>query len=153
LDYWSADGLQGDSPLKAGVRILPFIVVIVFFSLVNGALMPKFGYYMPWYLGGSILALIGSALMCKWHSALEDYQGLSFMQTPSRSTLPSPLYMDIPYSSASASDHMSLLAFLSYRSLSLRTTSTTQSVSWQSVRLPSDHLPNPASDPFELMLT
>jgi MFS family permease len=57
------DDLQGDSPLKAGVRILPFIVMIVFFALVNGALMPKFGYYMPWYVAGSILSLIGSALM------------------------------------------------------------------------------------------
>ncbi|KAL8723275.1 MAG: hypothetical protein Q9225_000397 [Loekoesia sp. 1 TL-2023] len=54
---------KGDSPLKAGVRILPFISMIVFFSLLNGGLMPKFGYYMPWYLVGSILALIGSALL------------------------------------------------------------------------------------------
>ncbi|KAL9014344.1 MAG: hypothetical protein Q9173_001014 [Seirophora scorigena] len=53
----------GDSPLKAGVRILPFISMIVLFSFLNGALMLKFGYYMPWYVAGSILALIGSALM------------------------------------------------------------------------------------------
>ena len=72
------DNLQGDSPLEAGVRILPFIVMIVFFSLVNGALMPKFGYYMPWYFVGSVLALIGSALLCKWwYSALEDHEDLS----------------------------------------------------------------------------
>ncbi|KAL8665990.1 MAG: hypothetical protein Q9202_001727 [Teloschistes flavicans] len=37
--------------------------MIVFFSLLNGGMMPKFGYYMPWYLVGSILALIGSALL------------------------------------------------------------------------------------------
>ncbi|KAL8873419.1 MAG: hypothetical protein Q9174_001114 [Haloplaca sp. 1 TL-2023] len=54
---------KGDSPLDAGVRILPFIVMIVFFSLLNGGLMPKFGYYMPWYLVGSVLALIGSSLL------------------------------------------------------------------------------------------
>lgn len=66
LGCCSTDTLQGDSPLEAGVRILPFIFMIVTFSLLNGALMPKFGYYMPWYLIGSILALIGSALLCKW---------------------------------------------------------------------------------------
>ncbi|KAL8971655.1 MAG: hypothetical protein Q9183_000944 [Haloplaca sp. 2 TL-2023] len=54
---------KGDSPLDAGVRILPFIVMIVFFSLLNGGLMPKFGYYMPWYLVGSVLVLIGSSLL------------------------------------------------------------------------------------------
>ncbi|KAI4104568.1 MAG: hypothetical protein L6R37_003172 [Teloschistes peruensis] len=63
VDPCNAESLQGDSPLKAGVRILPFIVMIVFFSLLNGGMMPKFGYYMPWYLVGSILALIGSALL------------------------------------------------------------------------------------------
>ncbi len=56
---------QGDSALGAAVRLLPFIVMIVFFALVNGGLMPKLGYYMPWYLFGSALVLIGSALMCK----------------------------------------------------------------------------------------
>ncbi|KAI4179913.1 MAG: hypothetical protein LQ346_007094 [Caloplaca aetnensis] len=70
---------KGDSPLKAAVRILPFIVMIVFFSLLNGALMPKYGYYMPWYIVGSVIALIGSALMCKWNpSLLEVDEDLPF---------------------------------------------------------------------------
>lgn len=54
---------KGDSALKAAVRLLPFIAMAVTFSIVNGALMPKFGYYMPWYTWGSALVLIGSALM------------------------------------------------------------------------------------------
>lgn len=60
-----SNAFQGDSALGAAVRLLPFIVMIVFFALVNGGLMPKLGYYMPWYLFGSALVLIGSALMCK----------------------------------------------------------------------------------------
>ncbi|KFX90140.1 hypothetical protein O988_08328 [Pseudogymnoascus sp. VKM F-3808] len=54
---------QGDSALDAGVRILPYIFLMVFACIVNGAVLSKYGYYMPWYLGGGILFVIGSALM------------------------------------------------------------------------------------------
>ncbi|KAL9636204.1 MAG: hypothetical protein Q9164_002966 [Protoblastenia rupestris] len=54
---------RGDGPLDAGVRLLPFIVIMVFFVLANGALMAKLGYYMPWYLVGGLLVVVGSALM------------------------------------------------------------------------------------------
>lgn len=36
---------------------------MVFGCIVNGAVLSKYGYYMPWYLGGGILFVIGSALM------------------------------------------------------------------------------------------
>lgn len=55
--------VRGDSPLEAAVRLLPFICVMVFFGLLNGAVMSKFGLYMPWYLFGGSMALIGGALM------------------------------------------------------------------------------------------
>ncbi|KAJ5586729.1 uncharacterized protein N7459_002494 [Penicillium hispanicum] len=55
--------VRGDSPLTAAVRLLPFIVLMVFFGLANGALMSKLGYYMPWYLAGGILTTTGGALM------------------------------------------------------------------------------------------
>lgn len=51
--------------MKAAVRLLPFIIVIVLFSLTNGALMPKWGYYMPWYAFGGAMVLTGASLMCK----------------------------------------------------------------------------------------
>ncbi|KAJ5786450.1 major facilitator superfamily transporter [Penicillium pulvis] len=55
--------VKGDSPLTAAVRLLPFIVLMVFSGLLNGALMSKLGYYMPWYLVGGILTSIGGGLM------------------------------------------------------------------------------------------
>ncbi|CZT05512.1 related to DHA14-like major facilitator; ABC transporter [Rhynchosporium agropyri] len=55
--------LRDDGPLDAGVRLLPFIFAMVFFSMINGGLMPKFGYVTPWYVAGSALVLIGSACM------------------------------------------------------------------------------------------
>ncbi|KAJ5716557.1 hypothetical protein N7493_008468 [Penicillium malachiteum] len=53
----------GDSPLTAAVRLLPFILLMVCFGLLNGAMMMKFGLYMPWYLLGGILTSIGGGLM------------------------------------------------------------------------------------------
>ncbi|KAL3481331.1 major facilitator superfamily domain-containing protein [Aspergillus californicus] len=54
---------RGDAALDAGVRLLPFIVVMVVTILINGALLSKFGYYMPWYTAGGLLAMVGGALM------------------------------------------------------------------------------------------
>ncbi|KAF4829826.1 Efflux pump patC [Colletotrichum siamense] len=54
---------RNDGPLDAGVRLLPFIVVMVVIVFSNGALMPKLGYYMPWYLVGGLLVVVGGALM------------------------------------------------------------------------------------------
>ncbi len=54
---------RGDTAIMAAVRLLPFIVIMVTFIMLNGALMPVFGYYMPWYLASGILMLIGGSLM------------------------------------------------------------------------------------------
>lgn len=54
---------RSDSALEAGVRLLPFIVVMVFIITLNGYLLGKFGYYQPWIMLGGILALTGGALM------------------------------------------------------------------------------------------
>ncbi|KAF2195913.1 MFS general substrate transporter [Zopfia rhizophila CBS 207.26] len=55
--------VHAESALDAAVRLLPFICIMVFFGLLNGALMSNFGYYMPWYLAGGIFATTGGALM------------------------------------------------------------------------------------------
>lgn len=54
---------RSDSPLEAGVRLLPFIVVMVVIITLNGYLMGKFGYYQPWIMLGGLLAMTGAALM------------------------------------------------------------------------------------------
>ncbi|XDG04599.1 hypothetical protein ABKA04_004214 [Annulohypoxylon sp. FPYF3050] len=54
---------RGDGPLDAGVRLLPFIAVMVVTVFANGALLSKLGYYMPWYTAGGLLAMAGGALM------------------------------------------------------------------------------------------
>lgn len=52
-----------DSALESGVRLLPYILLMVFAVIGNGAILSAYGYYMPWYTMGGILVVIGGALM------------------------------------------------------------------------------------------
>lgn len=54
---------RGDNPMDAAVRLLPFIVVFIFFVMLAGATLPLHGRYSLYYLVGSVLILSGSALM------------------------------------------------------------------------------------------
>ncbi|KAK4864626.1 hypothetical protein LT330_009621 [Penicillium expansum] len=54
---------RGDGALQSGVRLLPFIMLMIFATIFNGTFLSKVGYYMPWYLVGGILVVIGGALM------------------------------------------------------------------------------------------
>lgn len=55
--------VRNDSALDAAVRLLPYICVMVFACIANGALLSMYGLYMPWYLVGGIFVVIGSSLM------------------------------------------------------------------------------------------
>jgi len=54
---------RGDSGIEAAVRLLPFICVVIFACLLNGALMPKYGFYLPWYIVSGVFLTIGGSLM------------------------------------------------------------------------------------------
>ena len=54
---------RGDTALDSGVRLLPFICLMVFFVILNGGMMSAFGYYTPWYIWGGALVVIGASLM------------------------------------------------------------------------------------------
>lgn len=56
---------RGDEALIAGVRLLPFMAALIALEVINGAVMPKHGYYMPWYVLGNALLLVGAVLMCQ----------------------------------------------------------------------------------------
>ncbi|DAA72516.1 TPA_exp: putative MFS drug efflux transporter [Trichophyton benhamiae CBS 112371] len=53
----------GDKSLESGVRLLPFVCLLVFSCVGGGILASRAGYYLPWYLAGGALCLVGSALM------------------------------------------------------------------------------------------
>ncbi|KAH8811249.1 major facilitator superfamily domain-containing protein [Xylogone sp. PMI_703] len=54
---------KSDGALEAAVRLLPFITVTIFCIMLNGALMPKLGFYQPWFILSGALILTGGALM------------------------------------------------------------------------------------------
>ncbi|KAJ5797625.1 Phomenoic acid biosynthesis cluster MFS-type transporter [Penicillium pulvis] len=54
---------QGDTALYSSLRILPFVMVLIFIIIANGHMMTRFGYYFPWYLFGSACELAAAVLM------------------------------------------------------------------------------------------
>jgi MFS family permease len=54
---------RGDSAIKAAVRLLPFICIMIFFVMFAGGILPVLGRYMPLYVIGGIFMTIGGALM------------------------------------------------------------------------------------------
>lgn len=55
---------HGVTAIEAAARLLPFVFILSALVLVSGYLMARWGYYTPWHIGGSIITLIGSVLMC-----------------------------------------------------------------------------------------
>jgi hypothetical protein len=54
---------RGDEPIKAAVRLLPFMSIGVFTTMLSGGLMPRSGFYMPWFLLSGVFGIIGGSLM------------------------------------------------------------------------------------------
>lgn len=55
--------VRNDDPLESAVRLLPYICLFVAAAMFNGIFMTKTGYYLPWFIVGAALSLIGGALM------------------------------------------------------------------------------------------
>ncbi|KAJ6444997.1 MFS multidrug transporter [Purpureocillium lavendulum] len=55
--------IKGDTPIWSGVHLLPNVIPSLIMSIVTGALMGKFGYYLPFAVaGGAVTALAGALL-------------------------------------------------------------------------------------------
>ncbi|MCJ1369594.1 hypothetical protein MMC20_000806 [Loxospora ochrophaea] len=55
--------VQSDQALQSGVRLLPYIIPLVFAATLNGAFMEKLKYYLPWFLVGGLLLIISNAML------------------------------------------------------------------------------------------
>lgn len=55
--------VQADQALKAGVRLLPYIIPLVVASMFNGATMEKLKYYLPWFLVGGMFIIVSNAML------------------------------------------------------------------------------------------
>ncbi|KAL0935995.1 MFS drug efflux [Colletotrichum truncatum] len=58
---------RGDSAIDAAVRLLPFIIVTVFVTLLQGGILShpsgKFGLYFPWFTVGGAIVVAAASLM------------------------------------------------------------------------------------------
>ncbi|KAK3305036.1 putative MFS transporter [Chaetomium strumarium] len=55
--------VRNDNGVQAAVRLLPFICFYIFGVILNGVLMLRWGYYMPWFLVSGVFTAIGGALL------------------------------------------------------------------------------------------
>ncbi|VUC24952.1 unnamed protein product [Clonostachys rosea] len=58
--------VKGLSPTMSAVYMLPTILLSVLYVILSGALMPKFGYYIPWAALASAGTAIGCGLISTW---------------------------------------------------------------------------------------
>jgi len=54
---------RGESPVEAAIKLLPFVFMISTIAILNGLFMSRWGYYMPWFFVGALLAVVGGALL------------------------------------------------------------------------------------------
>ncbi|AEO71679.1 uncharacterized protein THITE_2124388 [Thermothielavioides terrestris NRRL 8126] len=57
---------RGDSAIYTAVRLLPYICVLITAMPLSGWYLSTYGWYKPLYIGGSLVALITSALMAHY---------------------------------------------------------------------------------------
>ena len=54
-----------DSALQAAIQMLLLVFTAAVSMLLTGTILERLGYYMPWYLIGSAIAVLGTALMLR----------------------------------------------------------------------------------------
>jgi MFS family permease len=55
----------GLDPMEVAVRLLPFVCLIIFATMLSGAMMAKYSLYAAWYTASGIIALIGGVLLAR----------------------------------------------------------------------------------------
>lgn len=64
--------IGGAGALNAGIRLLPFIIATTVFIALQGALLPAYPLYKPWYLIGAVCILIGGVLFEQVDTSTSD---------------------------------------------------------------------------------
>ncbi|KAL4780057.1 major facilitator superfamily-domain-containing protein [Aspergillus varians] len=55
--------VQRESPIISGVYYLPNILLQILMAMLSGFMVQRFGFYLPWVVGGTALASIGYGLL------------------------------------------------------------------------------------------
>lgn len=61
--------IKGLSPTMSGVYMLASIISQLICILISGALVTKFGYYLPWCLVAAAITTVGAGLISTWEAS------------------------------------------------------------------------------------
>ncbi|KAK3293712.1 major facilitator superfamily-domain-containing protein [Chaetomium fimeti] len=69
--------VKADSPILAGVRILPYVVLQSAIAITAGWAVGRTGYHVPWFIFAGVFCITGSALLytVNQHTALANIYG------------------------------------------------------------------------------
>lgn len=69
--------VKADTPILAGVRILPYVVLQSAIAITAGWAVGKTGYHVPWFIFAGVLCISGSALLytVNQHTPLANIYG------------------------------------------------------------------------------
>ncbi|KAJ5135403.1 HC-toxin efflux carrier TOXA [Penicillium bovifimosum] len=59
----------GMGSMEVAVRLLPFVCLIIFGTMLSGALLPKYNLYAAWYTASGAIAVVGGALLVRIDTA------------------------------------------------------------------------------------
>lgn len=96
----------GDSPLMAGVRLLPFIISMVGTVMLCGAVVSATGKWLLWFFYGGVLVLVGGVLMftVDEHTSAAKVYGFSVLIGSG-----SGAYIQMPFNVAQQITHPNLI--------------------------------------------
>lgn len=55
--------VSGVSASQSGIRNLPLIIAVVIATIASGGVISATGHYVPWLIGGAVIATVGSGLI------------------------------------------------------------------------------------------
>lgn len=70
--------VSGVSAAQSGIRNLPLVLAVSIFTILSGALITMFGYFMPFLVGGAALTTIGSGLLFTMDSGSNPAQWIGY---------------------------------------------------------------------------
>ena len=73
--------MSNDSAVKSGLRILPFLLSLIVFSGISGAIASKTGRVKPIMIVGPMFTAVGAGLMYTCASAVGRWRGLIVVVT------------------------------------------------------------------------
>jgi len=70
--------IQGVSAIQSGIRLIPLVLSVVVGSISSGAMVQRFGYYVPFMIAGACFMAVGSGLITTWDMGTKNERWIGF---------------------------------------------------------------------------